>query len=77
MLRSWSSNIASLEQEASASEFWDSQETAQAALQQMSGLKSIPGLLLRGFKSLLSDVRTAIELAELEVKPTLHPLMCA
>ena len=57
-----------LERQASASEFWDSQETAQATLQQMSGLKESLDTA-RGFKALLSDVQTAIELAELEVRP--------
>lgn len=63
-----------LEQKASASDFWDSQDTAQATLQRMSDLKSSLDVL-RGFKSLLSDVQTAIELAELEVRPALHLLM--
>ena len=58
---------ASLEQQASASDFWDSQERAQATLQQMSSVK---GSLdsVRGLQALLSDAQTAIELAELEVE---------
>ncbi|CAL5222319.1 g4663 [Coccomyxa viridis] len=63
-----------LEQEASASDFWDSHDTAQAALQQMSGLKSSLDAV-RGFKSLLSDVQTAIELAELEEGEEQHGLL--
>lgn len=58
---------ASLEHQASASDFWDSQDRAQATLQQMSSVK---GSLdnARGLQALLSDAQTAIELAELEVE---------
>ena len=56
-----------LEQQASASDFWECQETAQITLQQMSDLKSSLDSV-RGLQSLLSDVQTAVELAELEVR---------
>ncbi len=54
-----------LEQAASASSFWDDQESAQATLQQMSELR---GTIqeIEGFQGLLGDVQTAIELAEME-----------
>ncbi|CAL8465217.1 g4752 [Coccomyxa elongata] len=56
---------AALEQAASASSFWDDQESAQATLQQMSELR---GTIqeIEGFQGLLGDVQTAIELAQME-----------
>lgn len=64
--------FSSLEQKASAPEFWDNQETAQAVLQQMSDLKSSLDSA-RGLQALLSDAQTAVELAELEVLTPDHP----
>ena len=58
---------AALEQAASASSFWDDQESAQATLQQMSELRGIIQEV-EGFQGLLGDVQTAIELAEMEVR---------
>ena len=78
---------SALEQQASAPEFWDSQDTAQATLQQMSSLKSSMDSV-KGLQALLADAEAAMELAELAVRP-LHryyqaahrdilpdPLMC-
>ena len=79
---------SALEGQASAPEFWDSQETAQATLQQMSSLKSSMDSV-KGLQALLADAEAAMELAELAVWP-LHryhqaahcsnssaPLMCS
>ena len=58
--------LAELEAAASAAGLWDSQERAQATLQQMADVK---GTLeeVEAFQALLADVSTAAELAQLEV----------
>lgn len=66
-------HYSALEEQAGATDFWDSQASAQATLQQMSNLKSSIDSV-KGLQSLLSDVQTAIELAELEVRKIHHSL---
>jgi peptide chain release factor 2 len=58
--------FASLEEAASAGNFWDDQRRAQATLQQMSEARSALQEM-QGFQDLLADVDTALELAEIEV----------
>ena len=67
---------SALEQQASAPEFWDSQETAQATLQQMSNLKSSMDSV-KGLQALLADAEAAMELAELAVWPLHHHYQAA
>ena len=62
---------SALEQQASSPEFWDSQEVAQATLQQMSNLKSSMDSV-KGLQALLADAEAAMELAELAVWPHHH-----
>lgn len=64
-LASLRDQYAALEQKASAGDFWEDQDRAQATLQQMSELR---GTMqdVEGFQSLLGDVQTALELAEME-----------
>ena len=62
---------SALEQQAGVPGFWDSQETAQATLQQMSSIKSSMDSV-RGLQALLADAEAAIELAELAVRPRHH-----
>lgn len=75
-LPSLTDQYAALEQAASASTFWDDQESAQAMLQQMSELR---GTIqeIEGFQGLLGDVQTAIELAQMEARLVALPLNMA
>lgn len=57
---------AALEEAASAADFWDDQQKAQATLQQMSDAQSALDEV-QGFQDLLDNVDTALEIAELEV----------
>ena len=68
--------LAELEGAASAADLWESQERAQATLQQMADVK---GTLeeVEGFQALLADVSTAAELAQLEVRGNLAMLPLA
>ena len=62
--------IEDLEQLSAQPEFWDSQETAQATLQELTDLKSSQDQYFR-WKNTLEDTKAIAELLELETDPAL------
>ena len=68
--------LKDLEKAASASDLWDSQERAQATLQEMADVKGTVEEV-EGFQGLLADISTAAELAQLEVRARMQPCVHA